>query len=358
MFPMKRLIVAASAATLAFTVSLSAAEARTLHYSTPAPPTERPTNQALRWWADEVKSRSNGELEIEIHWLQSLSRYADAPQAVSSGLADIAPMNPEYAEARLPLWSLSQTEIGSGDNYIASEAWRRVVAEHEEMHEELRKNTMVHMMSYSSGPRVNVSTTRPYLTPDEFRGDRVRLTPRAVRTSQRAGWRVTPVTVSFADIYSALDRGTISGAQTYLYLVPPYKHHEVSDYLVETGIGQSMIVINMNLDTWESLTEEQQAMFRTLNEEFMLRMTEAGIQEANNARELLTNDTDYPTEMHVLTDEQRASWEEHYLPVEREYAEGLARRNSHAVTVFEAFQQRLSEVEAEVAEQGYPWERD
>ncbi|CUR45600.1 TRAP-type C4-dicarboxylate transport system, periplasmic component [Alloalcanivorax xenomutans] len=354
----KHLMVAGAAITFSLTSALAGADTRTLHYATPAPPTDRPSNEVLRWWTNEVKERTNGEIEIEVHWLQSLVKYHDSAQALSSGLADISPMNPEYVESRFPLWTLSQTEIGSGDNYIANEAWHRVLEKNPAMAEELKKNNMVHLIAYSSGPRVNASTSRPYLTPDDFDGDKVRMTPRAVQAAKQANWNVTPVQVAFADIYSAMDRGTINGAQTYTYLMPPYKHHEVAKYAVETGIGQSMVVVNMNLDTWNSLTPEQQQVFAELNDEYRTRMARAGLQEAEDAREMMRTNKEFPTEFHILTAEQQKAWQAALEPVERAYAEKLAKRDPRALEIFESFQNELRAVQKEVADNGYPWQSE
>ena len=334
------------------------AEPRTLHYATAVAPTDRPNNRARHWWAEQIKARTNGEIEIEIHWMQSLVKYADTAQAVSSGLADIAGMTPDYTAARFPLWALSQTEVGPGDHYIAAEAWRRMMADTPALREELQRNNMAFMAVYSTGPRVLISNTRPYLTPEDFDGDRVRLTPRSVQAAQQADWEVTPINLTFTDIYSAMDRGTINGAQTYTYLMPPYKHHEVAKYAVETGIGQSMVVVNMNLDTWNSLTPEQQQVFAELNDEYRTRMARAGLQEAEDAREMMRTNKEFPTEFHILTAEQQKAWQAALEPVERAYAEKLAKRDPRALEIFESFQNELRAVQKEVADNGYPWQSE
>ncbi len=334
------------------------AEPRTLHYATAVAPTDRPNNRARHWWAEQIKARTNGEIEIEIHWMQSLVKYADTAQAVSSGLADIAGMTADYTAARFPLWALSQTEVGPGDHYIAAEAWRRMMADTPALREELQRNNMAFMAVYSTGPRVLISNTRPYLTPEDFDGDRVRLTPRSVQAAQQADWEVTPINLTFTDIYSAMDRGTINGAQSAAYLVPLFKHHEVAKHIVETGNGQSMILEAMNLDTWNSLTPEQQQVFKEVNRELEVRMAEAGLEELEQAREMIRSNREFPTEYHILNARQQAQWETGYLPVERAFAEKTGKRAPQAVSVFERFQERLGEVAAEVKESGYPWERD
>ena len=87
-------------------------------------------------------------------------------------------------------------------------------------------------------------------------------------------------------------------------------------------------------------------------------MAEAGLEELEQAREMIRSNREFPTEYHILNARQQAQWETGYLPVERAFAEKTGKRAPQAVSVFERFQERLGEVAAEVKESGYPWERD
>jgi len=334
------------------------AAARTLNFSTPAPPTERPTNDALLWWADEVEKRTEGSISIKIHWLQSLVKYRDAARGVKSGIADIAPITPEYTMAQNPLLALSSTETGPGDNYVATEAWRRASENFEPLMEEYRRMGARPIGFYSSGARVNMSSTRPYLTPADFNGDKVRLTPRSVTAANINKWNVTPVNITFADFYSAMERGTIDGAQSYLYLMAPYKHNEVSDYVVETDLGQSLVVVLMNERVWNSLSDKERKVFEDLLPEYIERMTQAGLEEAAMAKDLLINHPTYAVEYFELTDEQKQLWEKDLAPATDQYVAERAKQNPAATELHKRFFDALYEVQKEVNEQGYPWERN
>ncbi|PCM43258.1 TRAP transporter substrate-binding protein [Marinobacter sp. ANT_B65] len=346
---------------LIFSVSMglgaALASARTLNYATPAAPNaDRPTNQAILWWADEVAKRTNGSVEIKVHWAQSLLKYKDSARGIQSGIADMGPISPEYTLAMNPLMAVSQTDLGPGDNYIAVQAWLRAVNGFEAFDKESARIGIRPIGYYSSGVRVNMSTTRPYITPDDFKGDKVRLTPRSINAAQANDWKVTPVNITFADFYSAMERGTIDGAQGYLYLMPPYKQNEVAKYVVVPNSGQSMVVVVMNNRAWDSLSDTEKQVFEELAPIFSEKMAQAGLQEAENAIDTLKNNPDYPVEYYSLTDEQRKVWEEQMRPAVDEYIADLTKRNSAATELHERFLSELYKVEEEVREQGYPWQ--
>lgn len=353
---------AVMAACTAFLLSVSVttqAEPRVLHYATPSAPVESlPTTQALLWWVDEVKKRSGGALEIQVHWLQSLVKYQDAAKGIGIGIADIGPMNPDYTAERMPLMTISQTELGTGDPYVTSEAMTRTVQKYQEDFDaELAKIGLVNLMSYSSGPRVFASNTRPYLTPADFKGDKVRLTPRSVDAARSAKWPVTAVNVAFADVYSALSQKTIDGAQLYLDLLSLYKQNEVVKYAVETDLGQSGIIVNMNLQKWNELSKEEQALMKELAEAYRMRLAQVLVEDIEESRKRMQEDPKYPVEFFTLTDEQRQLWITDYEGPVREHLQKLAKRAPKIIEINEYFEKMMAEVTAEVASKGYPWKQ-
>lgn len=356
---MRVCVSAAMALALTAGAAFVPAQARTLNFATPSAPVDDPTTNVLRWWAEQVKERTDGSIDIKIHWLQSLIKYQESAQGVKSGIADISPMNPQYTEARMPLWSLSQTELGSGEHYVASEAWHQTVQKYEDaFDQELKRNGLKNLWSYTSGPRVFISSSRPYKSPQDFDGDKVRLTPLAVQAAKLEDWPVTPVNITFADVYSALDRGTIDGAQSYLTLLLTFKQNEVIDHVVETGIGQSMIVVNINRRVWESLSDKEQQVLTQLNGEVMERMARAGIEEGETAVDQLENDPKYPVQYYKLDAEQREVWEQGYAEAVQKHIAEVADRNPAAEKIHKYFIESLNEVEQEVQENGYPWDNN
>src|SRR5690554_5451125 len=71
-------------------------QARVISYATASPPTDTGVNQAVKWWAEEIKKRTDGDFEVEIHYMGSLVKLKDAVDGVSSGIADAASVVPAY----------------------------------------------------------------------------------------------------------------------------------------------------------------------------------------------------------------------------------------------------------------------
>ena len=69
-----------------------------------------------------------------------------------------------------------------------------------------------------------------------------------------------PVVMPMGDVYSALEKGVVDGACAPANVLLATKHFEVAKYRVEPRFGLLVSLIGMNLDRWNKLAKDQQAM--------------------------------------------------------------------------------------------------
>lgn len=350
-------------ATLAMGLALMAAtcfatvQARTLSYAMSHPPSDTHVESVWKWWAQQIKERTGGSLEIKYYYMQSLVKLKDAAGAVSAGIADIAYISPAHSPDKMPLWYLENTRTGSGDQYVVAEALRRVRAKDAPLKKEEKRNNMKYIVHVSNGPQVFLSKSRPYLTPEDFNGDKVRMPGTIGKVAMMADWNVSPVSLPFPDIYSAMERGTIDGAMTYVPLIGPTSQNEVGKYVVEPNLGQNSNVVMMNLNTWNSLNQKQQAVIDGLQNPLLVKLARASIEDEAYQREALQNDPKYPLVFKTLTEEQRAEWAKGLQLGEEEMIKQMSRWSKHAAAFHHAYRAEIDKVEQEVKENGYPWEK-
>src|SRR5699024_4103913 len=68
----------------------------------------------------------------------------------------------------------------------------------------------------------------------------------------------SPTPVDFNELYSALDQGVIDGQENPLPTIDSMRFYEVQKYVSLTGHTYNPAVTLMNMDTWNSLSEEHQ----------------------------------------------------------------------------------------------------
>ncbi|MEX1034613.1 MAG: TRAP transporter substrate-binding protein DctP [Sneathiella sp.] len=77
----------------------------------------------------------------------------------------------------------------------------------------------------------------------------------------------SPVVLPGGEVYSALQNSVIDGAAWGLTGAKDYKWYEVASYLADPTFGQVGLMVFMNLDTWNSLNDEERAMFEVVGKQ-------------------------------------------------------------------------------------------
>ena len=85
-----------------------------------------------------------------------------------------------------------------------------------------------------------------------------------------------PVAIAFAEVYTALERGTVDAAMTGSYPAFAIKLFEVAKYVVDVNHGPNSGVLVISKRTWDRLSPEIRSTLVKLGEEFSERGWEVG----------------------------------------------------------------------------------
>ena len=331
----------------------SIASAETLSLTHPSPPGSA-SGVALQAWAQELSDATDGELQIEFYWQQSLSRLGDNLEAVSSGLADIGLIVPAYHRQQMPLAYLSSTATGSGDPYVISRAWNETRNSFPAFQQEEESLNLQYLAVESIGS-VQLIGNRHYITPDDFQNATMRLASHYAFAAQDSGWNVNPARVQAPETYMTLERGTITGAATYADQILPFRLNEVTDYLTLMGLGQHSNMYYMNRDRWNGLSEAHRDAIAASLPALNLAFAQAQIEEAAGVFDTIASDPVYPVEIRALTEEERAVWAEALAPSYEHNVSRAASVNAQAPEIADAYMALIDSTAERVAAEGYPW---
>jgi TRAP-type C4-dicarboxylate transport system substrate-binding protein len=95
-----------------------------------------------------------------------------------------------------------------------------------------------------------------------------------------------PVSTSMGEVYSALEKGVIDGACAPAAVLRATKHFEVAKYRTEPTFGSLASIIGMNLDKWNSLSDEQKKLLADVaiaTEKDTIRIGDETLDEDNKA---------------------------------------------------------------------------
>ncbi|MFY9211831.1 MAG: TRAP transporter substrate-binding protein DctP [Aestuariivita sp.] len=350
------LVPAVMAAGLVFTSLPTSAEAqmRELRFAEFGP--NRGTRAAAIEWLDqEMRDRSGGTLGLDITWGGALLGAKTAAQGLSDGVADMASIVPVYAPGQLVAYEVTDT-IQFGDEWVGMMATYEFMTTNEAALDEQKKANIKYFGNYTTGPTQLLMRDTAVATAADLDGKTIRATGAFVPALEAKG--ASTVSLSQPQVYEAISNGSVDGSTTYYYVAKAYKHYEVAKYITELDMGQVLAFgIGMNMNTYMSLTPEQQALVDELGREFTVFMAEKMYNSRTGVKAELEAGIDgHQITMVQPTPELRAALVEIANADVESWKQKATEKGMDAEGVYGAFEALVAKYTAERDANGYPWD--
>lgn len=206
--------------------------------------------------SEEVKKRTNGQVDIQIFPLSQLGNERDLTEGVRLGTVDmtvvsnaiVANFVPEAVVFDLPYLFQNQDHAMRA---LQSPAGLKVV-------NQIEGKIGKVLAYYGTGTRSVFNKVRPITKPEDLKGLKIRVLQSKVfiATLNAMGALATPM--PFSEVYGALQQGVIDGAENDPASLLGMKHYEHSQYYSLTNHFVLSGYVFINWDRWKTLTPEQQ----------------------------------------------------------------------------------------------------
>jgi TRAP-type C4-dicarboxylate transport system substrate-binding protein len=224
-------------------------------------PANMPFAQILYWWLDEVEKRSGGRIKFERYPGESLAKAAEQLDALESGMADVSLFVTTYTPGKIPLNTLTALPFSLKYAWVNATSYYQLVQEVPEVKAEYTKHNVRVVSGYGTGPYY-VFSTKPIRAFSDFKGKKIIVTGPAAELLKAAG--AAPLGIVITESYESLQRGTADGAVFGPSAAGTYNMDEVCKYLLMLPVGGVCGPIGMNMNTWNRLPKDIQAMIDNL----------------------------------------------------------------------------------------------
>ncbi len=250
---------AAVAVTLAAVGAWAPAQAQTkLKWAHVYEPSE-PFHKWSVWAADEIKKRSNGRYQIDVYPASQLGKENDINQGLALGTVDIIISGSSFAAKSFPrigvtYYPYTFRGVDHLLAYTKSDIYRELTAGYAE-----KSGNQIIATTYY-GIRQTTSN-RPITKCADMKGLKMRVpdVPAYLAMPRACGANTTPI--AFAEVYLALQNGTVEAQENPLTTIEAKKFFEVQKNIVLTG----HIVDHLNTvvagGLWKKLDEADRKMF-------------------------------------------------------------------------------------------------
>ena len=236
--------------------------------------TSRPTPQwtVFEWFASELEKRTNGQVKTDVVSLPEIGLTGfELVRVTRAGLVDAADVILAYVAGEIP--AIEAVDLPGlypdlDASVKAHVSFLGAVKKYED------KLGGVVLGGYL-WPGQYIVSRKPIRSPADLKGLKVRVYGAAAGDFVRA-MGMEPVAIAFAEVYTALERGTVDAAITGSYPAYAIKLYEVAKHLVDVNHGPNSGVLVMSKRTWDKLTPELRQTLMKLGEEFSQRGWEIG----------------------------------------------------------------------------------
>lgn len=229
--------------------------------------TSEPYHRQSVWAGEEIKKRTNGKYEVQVFPASSLGKESDINQGLTLGTVDIILTGASFAgNTYKPLAVTYFPFIFRDSDHLLKYSKSDVFAELAKGYDE-KSGNHVTAMTYYGARHVTSTAAKPVAKPEDMKGLKIRVpdAPAYLAFPKALGANATPI--AFAEVYLALQNGTVDAQENPLPTIEAKKFYEVQKNISLTGHIVDSLLTVMSGSLWGKLTPEEKKIFTEVTQE-------------------------------------------------------------------------------------------
>lgn len=308
----------AGAATLAMSAGLPvrAADPIVIKFSHVVAP-DTPKGKGAEKFKELAESYTNGAVKVEIYPNSQLYKDKEELEALQLGavqmlapsLAKFGPLGvPEFEVFDLPMLFKTEADLRKITNGPIGK----------EMLGRLEPKGITGLAYWDNGFKI-MTANSPVIHTDDFLGLKMRIQSSKILEAQFEALGAIPQVMAFSEVYQALQTGVVDGTENTPSNTYTQRVNEVQKNATVSNHGYIGYAVIVNKAFWDGLPEDVRANLDKAMAEATVYAN--GIAQEENAKSLQAIRDAGTTDVHDMTEEERAEWYEVLQPVHEEMAD-------------------------------------
>ena len=231
--------------------------------------TSEPYHTESVWAAEEIKKRTAGRYEIQVFPASSLGKETDINQGMLLGTVDMIISGPSFAARSYPRLGIAYYPFifRDGEHLLAYSK----SAVFKEMIDGFREKTGIQILAYTYYGARQTTSNKPFTDCAGMKGLKIRVpdVPSYRATPESCGANATPI--AFAEVYLALQNGTVDAQENPLTTIEAKKFYEVQKHIMMTGHIVDGLTTQVAPHVWNKLTDAEKKIFSDVSLEAAAR---------------------------------------------------------------------------------------
>jgi tripartite ATP-independent transporter DctP family solute receptor len=227
--------------------------------------TSEPFHKWSVWAAGEFAKRTNNKYQIDVYPASQLGKEADINQGLSLGTVDIIISGSSFASRAYPPIGVTYYPYTFRDpehlnKYVASDVYRDLTKGYAD-------RTGNHIVATTYYGTRHTSSNKAIAKCADMKGLKIRVPDVAAYTAMPRACGANTSPIAFAEVYLALQNGTVDAQENPLTTIEAKKFFEVQKYIVLTGhiVDHLNTVVSGKL--WKQMSEQDRTTFSEVTQE-------------------------------------------------------------------------------------------
>jgi C4-dicarboxylate-binding protein DctP len=277
-----------------------------------------PKGQGALLFKKLAEERLPGQVTVEVYPNSQL--FGDAKEMEALALGDVQLIAPSLSKFDRYTHSIQVfdlpflfDDIAAVDRFQASETGRQLLTSLEDL-------GFLGLAYWHNGMK-QLSANKPLRKPEDAAGLKFRIQASDVLLAQFEALKANPQKMAFAEVYQALQVGTVDGQENTWSNMYTQKFYEVQKHITESNHGVLDYMVVANSEFWNGLPDD----VRTELDKIMVEVT----TEVNRLAEEINLEDKQKiidsgrSEIIELTPDERAAWVQAMQPVWEEFQDAI-----------------------------------
>jgi tripartite ATP-independent transporter DctP family solute receptor len=231
--------------------------------------TSEPYHTESVWAAEEIKKRTNGKFEIQVFPASSLGKETDINQGMTLGTVDMIISGTSFAARSYPRLGIAYYPFifRDGEHLLAYSK----SPVFQEMVEGYRAKTGIQIVAYTYYGARHTSSNREFKDCAGMKGLKIRVPDVPAYTATPKACGANPTPIAFAEVYLALQNGTVEAQENPLTTIEAKKFYEVQKHIMLTGHIVDGLTTQIAPHVWNKLSDAEKKIFTEVAQEAATR---------------------------------------------------------------------------------------
>ncbi|MDL4842048.1 DctP family TRAP transporter solute-binding subunit [Aquibacillus rhizosphaerae] len=275
-------------------------------------------------FAKRISEKTDGAITVEPYEYGGLGSEVDQVKQLQDGAVELAVMSPGFTgnmvmEGQIfALHFLFPDSVETTQEILnTSEALNTDLVERYEAHD-------ITPLSFWTEGAMQWTSNVGIDEPADFDGLKMRVQESPLMMKSYEAYDASPQALSWSELYTGLDRGTVEGQENPIFFIYDAAFHEVQDTMTVSNHNNYVAMTTVNTEWYSDLSDELKTIVDDTVEEMQDWVFEEQDRQNSEFLTEMENDTENPTEIIELTEDQRAAFRELAIPVRDYYREEVS----------------------------------